>query len=193
VIIDWSIVQRALLHYSRLGYIEHEVPWMVRAPAYDATRPEGSLAAETLNYGDRRFLVASGEQSFLDMLGEPGRFVPNVGLMCVTPCFRIEPVPDELHLPYFLKLELMVPVTTEQLGRRYLHSVVAGAQGFFRGFVSARRVDMPDGSVDIETEGGIELGSYGVRTWRDFTWVYGTGVALPRLQQAVKAEREAGR
>lgn len=62
--------------------------------------------------------------------------------------------------------------------------VLSEALGFFRGFfgMDARSVRTVEG-WDIEA-GGIELGSYGKRSHASLSWVYGTGVALPRLTQA---------
>ena len=33
---------------------------------------------------------------------------------------------------------------------------------------------------------GIEYGSYGIRTFKDFYYIYGTGVALPRFSKIYK-------
>jgi hypothetical protein len=41
-----------------------------------------------------------------------------------------------------------------------------------------------DVGYDLEIN-GIEVGSYGRREVGDFTWVYGTGLALPRFSQAL--------
>jgi hypothetical protein len=44
-------------------------------------------------------------------------------------------------------------------------------------------VDTPVGR-DINFN-GIEVGSYGIREFEGFKWVYGTGAAEPRLSQAI--------
>ena len=38
---------------------------------------------------------------------------------------------------------------------------------------------------DIESCNGIELGSYGIREFAGFRWIYGTGVAEPRLSLCI--------
>ena len=43
-------------------------------------------------------------------------------------------------------------------------------------------------SIDIEVD-GVEVGSYGIREYKCgdkiYTWVYGTGVALPRFSKVL--------
>jgi hypothetical protein len=62
---------------------------------------------------------------------------------------------------------------------------------------AARIVDTPaensEYNIDIVIN-GIEVGSYGLRVLNltGFIWIYGTGLALPRMTQAIK-EFENGR
>ena len=59
------------------------------------------------------------------------------------------------------------------------------AQKFFDGYLPTRSIFTDDGS-DLITMAGVELGSYGRRNHGGLNWVYGTGVAEPRLSQCVK-------
>jgi len=106
--------------------------------------------------------------------------------MSVSPCFRKGDVGD-WHFETFMKLELY-----DNTGRKNaLNSMIEGAVSFFNFFCGeCEVVDTPDGK-DINV-GGIEVGSYGVRTFRDKTWVYGTGVALPRITQVKKLMQARG-
>ncbi len=139
---------------------------------------------------DRRFctsflgdLVASGEQSFIQMwmdgILKKGKW------QCATPCFRDEPIIDDLHLNYFFKVELIEVLPADP--EKSLHRMVNDAIRFFRNYVS---VEVEDTSIghDIISSGGIELGSYGYREHGDFKWVYGTGVAEPRLSYVESEE-----
>lgn len=54
--------------------------------------------------------------------------------------------------------------------------------GNFGGYL----VGSAEQSFDIlAADSGMELVSYGIRRIPGNSWVYGTGVALPRLQQAI--------
>ncbi|MBY0548610.1 MAG: hypothetical protein K2W95_15170 [Candidatus Obscuribacterales bacterium] len=176
--IDYGLIGAAVSFYAARGYAYVEVPWFVTAPAFDVTCPPGVRTFDT--YAGR--LVASGEQSFLQMLADgklpPGRY------MCVTPCFRDEPQYDDLRKMYFLKVEL---IDTAQLNHEAL---LADALAFFSQYVPCRAEDMGDSTKDIVTVNGcVELGSYGTRNHAlTGAWSYGTGCAEPRLSAAIKRE-----
>lgn len=54
----------------------------------------------------------------------------------------------------------------------------------------AKVEDMGDGTFDIVgVKTGVELGSYGIRERKNFVWIYGTGLALPRFEQVVQQEQ----
>lgn len=166
-------------HYQMSGYKPIEAPWIVGQEAYDATKPSDVRDFATIGGN----LVASGEQSFLQLMLDgvmPGK------AQCITPCFRDEAY-DEIHLPYFLKLELIDTINVTEAS---LKIVIEDALGFFRAYLSVELVDMGDGSFDIvASKNGIELGSYGIRHYKHFSWVYGTGLAEPRLSQAMEVSK----
>ncbi len=174
---DFSIIAAAQAHYSSLGYKDVAVPWVVSAEAMGATIPEWAVPYST--FGGH--LVGSAEQSFVELLlrGE------NLGrVQATTPCFRDEDH-DELHSPYFLKTELfdsVLPPTEESV-----LSALEDARKFFARYVPVRLQQEGELAWDlVHAESGIELGSYGVRTIPGHSWIYGTGVALPRLQQTME-------
>lgn len=176
VTMDLRILADAQDYYSDLGYADTAVSWVIPWESYSVTMPRAAQPYGTLG----GYLVASAENSFLDLLrkGEnPGR------AQAFSPCFRDE-LFDELHSPYFLKVELFegrLPPTAETA-----LSVLADARGFFERYVSVDVVQEGELSWDlVEARSGIELGSYGVREIPGYSWVYGTGVALPRLQQVI--------
>lgn len=172
--IDHTKIADAEAFYECNGYQKIDVPWVIERDAYQATFPEGRFPFFTLG----GFLPASGEQSFIQMMlnGElsEGKF------QCTTPCFRDEAEYDELHLPYFYKVELIV------VGSSNFHYITKDAKNFFGKYCSVGREPISHDQVDlVEVGTGIELGSYGRRTFKDFCWVYGTGVAEPRLSQVL--------
>lgn len=173
---DLRIFADAQDHYAGLGYRDVAVPWVISREAMDATLPTDKVPYGTFG----GYLVGSAEQSFIELLlsgEELGR------VQAFSPCFRDE-THDELHSPYFLKLELfdgILPPTEESV-----LGMVDQAQQFFERYlptvISREGVD----SFDIlAADSGMELGSYGVRRIPGHSWIYGTGVALPRLQQAI--------
>ena len=115
---------------------------------------------------------------------------------CVTPCFRDEANPDDLHLQYFIKNELIgVPHPShkkEEVPKELLNCVIRNALDFFRIYEDTDRLElvevpMPNSVVNYDINiRGVEVGSYGYRHIDDFAWVYGTGVAEPRLSQVLR-------
>ncbi len=81
-----------------------------------------------------------------------------------------------------MKLELINTAATEE----NLNQMVHDAQVFFEQFTS---VDVeqtgPDMYDIVDRRTQIELGSYGLRTFDSTTFIYGTGIALPRLDTAL--------
>ena len=183
--INWSVVARAVAAYERLGFRYVEVPWIVRPECVTATLPPGKIGFDT--YGGT--LVGSAEQSFAQMMADGqlpyGRYV------AASPCFRDEE--DETHQRTFFKVELIcvLPQSLVQLEhgvarQATIIEMTNLALGFFRsvpGAEGASAVGTPEG-YDIELN-GLELGSYGYREFDGHYWVYGTGVAEPRLSMAL--------
>lgn len=187
----FSLLERALDAFRRLHYIQVDLPWIVEKQYSDATRPTTARDFET-PYGS---LVASGEQSFLQLYFE-ARLKPrgmSPGYVGWTPCFRDEAV-DVLHRPAFIKVEWFVPdvpLNYDLLLQARMYEQVK----MFRELawhlnvpleVAKKQIQIvPTGlhTWDIEAD-GVEIGSYGFRTWNDLNYLYGTGLALPRFAQA---------
>jgi len=172
--INYRTLSEALDYYERLGYSYKEVPWVVSRQATAVTLPIDRKAT-SVDYGD---LVGSAEQSFIELLmrGEKIRKA-----CAITPCFRDEGEFDELHHAYFMKLELINTNATLE----NLHQMIQDALGFFAGYIEAVVIKTGPNMFDIiDKKQGIELGSYGFRTFDNHTLIYGTGVALPRLDTA---------
>ncbi len=174
--IDYGRLANAKEFYSTVGYEFIHLPWVVDVDIANITKP-----SELRNfYVKEDVLVASGEQSFLQLSLkenlEPGIY------QGVTPCFRDEGTIDRLHQPYFIKLELFqsIDVNMENLGR-----MINDAQSFFSIYAIDTVKTITDDGFDINTKNGIELGSYGIREVNGFKWIYGTGLAEPRLTNAL--------
>lgn len=175
--IDYDKIATAVTFYSKLGYSYIPVPWVVQRKPYQATAPESAWPFFTLG----GFLPASGEQSFLQLMLEgelaTGRFC------CATPCYRDEEY-DDLHLPYFFKVELI------DVGSHDYRPLKQHARDFFSHYCEVRdEVISPTQTDLVEAETGIELGSYGWRQYQGSTWSYGTGLAEPRLSQVLQHSR----
>jgi hypothetical protein len=159
--------------YAQYGFTPAEVPWIVQHDTYFATKPTAAKPFATLG----GYLVASAEQGFMQLIGkglERGRY------QATTPCFRDEPSYDELHQPYFLKLELCMVEPKDVYDE--LARMIRIAQNYFEQFVTTKTVTLNDHHIDIvEATTGIELGSYGIRSWNLRQIICGTGLAEPRL------------
>lgn len=186
----------AVPFYEKAGYAYTDASWVVDPEVNAITKPahiqDFRLLVKAANLQEVS-LVASAEQSFLqkakyqfDKFGARlrGKW------QTVTPCFRNEDVLDELHHAYFMKLEL---INWGECRVGYLHETIATAETYFRQFVNVDIIENDlkhEKGFDIVTrKGRIELGSYGIRQHPDYGWwLYGTGVAEPRLTQAINKE-----
>ena len=204
---------KALDYYEKAGYKYVDVPWAVSQEAVLITRPPHiqtpvfryrvdykgfvpehvGAACGYIEQGTDLCPVASAEQSFLQMKIDDPTFSGK--LMALTPCFRNEPVIDELHQPYFMKVEL---INWDKTGREDMDKMIADARLFFEDqlWVAAIHNTDPDpiGIVAydlVTTHSKIELGSYGIREHPKVgRWVYGTGLAEPRYSLALAKEPE---
>lgn len=197
--IDWGRIARAIAFYENLGYKKIDVPWLVDPVYRELTYPHEN-AFQTPK-GD---LVGSAEQSFLKLAFEgkiqtknylwgsrpnekkepAGRYV------ACTPCFRDHQPEDDLHQLYFMKVELFEPIF---YGAKFGYEdfkptkLFLDAGKFFASEGAIPESEQTDEGIDW-TVGGIEVGSYGLRAYDGFSWLYGTGLAEPRFSQALKQQ-----
>lgn len=168
--IDYLRIAQAISFYAGNGYKIIEMPWIASERALNATLPPGASITKC----DLGGLVGSAEQSFIDAALHQklkGKF------LATTPCFRND-IEDELHQKYFMKTELFWNTKEADV-----HKVINDALRFFRSQeVNPQVLPVEENMWDI-VDGvfGIELGSYGIREFEGIKWVYGTGVAEPRL------------
>lgn len=168
-----------------LGYLLIDVPYYVSKEVSELTKPDWS---DDLHHSENLVYVGSGEQSFLEMIKTKqlshGRY------MCLTPCFRNEPELDILHLKMFLKLELIDYLDTddEDYARKTLDNMMFDMLNFYQHYLPKYHIEKSEvikDQFDILLD-GVEIGSYGIRkTLGGELYVYGTGVALPRLNVAI--------
>ena len=177
-VIDYRKIADAKDYYEQFGFGEISVPWIVGHQAYLSTRPPLAFNRREF-YTLDGYLNASGEQGFIELM--LNGYVLNKHC-CVTACYRDE-VPDELHHSYFVKLELIDTEATEV----NMFRMIGLAEHFFNRYFSShpvRIIETQDSEVSydiVDGIDGIELGSYGIRHYKDLRWIYGTGLALPRL------------
>lgn len=179
--LDFAILGRAQAYYAKSGFVFTPVPWVVGEEAYNDTRPPEAIPYATLG----GYLVGSAEQAFLQLMLNGERLGK---AQATTPCFRDEDH-DEIHSPYFMKTEL---IDTVDVSDESLHAMISVAESFFAQYLPVQVLPLEDNTFDIacaRTE--LELGSYGIRQHGELSWVYGTGVALPRLSQAIATSRSA--
>jgi hypothetical protein len=181
--VDWKNLSDAVAYFTSAGYRYVEVPWSVPGEITRVTCPEERWIVSS-SLGD---LVGSAEQSFMHLKREgqlgPGKFV------ACSPCFRNEDTVDDLHQRTFMKVELYQDADmSDPLGcvQRHVSEVVAFHRTLLPGMehhLTIRRVGPL--AIDIELD-GIEIGSYGVRSWNGCDWLYGTAIAEPRFTSVKK-------
>ncbi len=162
---NYERIHRAIEFYKAVGYQWIDTPWVVTKEAEFATFPDSLGAC----YGG--YLVGSAEQGFIQLMLDgrlsPGRYVS------AGPCFRFaDAYRTANHHAYFFKIELC------DFGTEDYMPLLEHAKLFMGGEV----VVTPDG-LDLEWN-GLEIGSYGSRTFKNYKWAYGTGLAEPRYSEA---------
>ena len=184
--INYKILSDAIEYYKRRNYIEINMPWYVGESIHNITF-EITNSKWQLPSGD--ILLGSAEQGFINqMLNHNllGKF------QATTPCFREDTI-DELHQEHFIKTELFINESEDF--NKTLDKILSDVFGFLIKYVDVTRINFVDTSsetgirsIDIKI-GGIEVGSYGIREYKYggkiYTWVYGTGVALPRFSKVL--------
>lgn len=184
--INYSLISQAIDFYIEYDYKYIEVPWLVSLDAIQSTfvGDAAQFSYKDNNYKTNiSYPVASAEQSFVQMLldnklAEDGKYV------AVTPCFR-PTENDETHNPYFMKVELIHILDNKSDSNIKLENVICEAKSFFRMTThkNAKEVKTNIGT-DLYME-DIELGSYGIRNYKHLSWIYGTGLAEPRLSMVL--------
>lgn len=187
--IDYNILNNSIFYYKYIGYKYIETSWLVDPNISDLTKPVDRNNFIVCN----KALVGSAEQSFMELIFnnklEYGKYVT------ITPCFRDEKQIDDTHKMYFMKTELIVYDNVDKLKLMY-QDVINNCKVYFDKYTitsiikPAKEGDSLDYDEDychdiICSKTGIELGSYGIRTHKNYSWIYGTGCAEPRLSYAV--------
>jgi len=188
--INYRILADSLEYYESLGYNRIEVPWMVTESIDSITRP---TEIEPLHLPVKnKNLIASGEQGFLYL--NLKQYINQGKYVTLTPCFRTESY-DFTHSKTFMKTELIVIAPDKEKENQILNSVLHDALNFFKkivgnkyeGLIEIRKIDDISYDIDINVDGEmIELGSYGIRSYKYMRWIYGTGCAEPRLTRIIK-------
>lgn len=200
--IDYTLFGKAIEFYESMGFKLIEVPWCVSKEVMEITAPPEVDIEKSYCPITEKYLVASAEQSFLQMMIDDQ--LEKGSYMAVTPCFR-DDHEDSLHQKYFMKLELIITQPDDHLD---MLSVMANKASFFfdklvwqkqtttqphKQLIDCCTIKLTKDersviSYDI-TFSDIELGSYGYRRYQrsndEFRWIYGTGLAEPRLSFAL--------
>lgn len=182
--IDWKKIFHGIEYYEKRGYVLINTDWTVEREFTNVTKPADIVP---VTYGDKD-LVGSCEQTFIKMMSQ-GTLKDGL-FMGLTPCFRNEPVNDSLHREYFMKLELLkVGGRNTLVGN--LAYMINDAIDFFENYIPVDVIRTGEEEYDIvDVKNGIELGSYGIRHWNNLSWVYGTGIAEPRLSTVIEIANE---
>lgn len=217
----WQNLHQALEFYIREGFSYIEAPWCATPEAIDITLPKGCECTTAFTSTNRLYLVGSAEQSFLEMHLR-GRIPQHTKLVTLTPCFRLDDQdPSTGHLPYFMKVELgyffpghVFNFSSPAFAYGPARTLRSQAQTFLQTLtgVCPQQGERPPVRVESTSQGemqdypledleidGVEVGSYGIRTYvstsgKVFSWAYGTGLAEPRTSWAIaRVTREANK
>lgn len=173
--INWKFISDVISTYKSLGYQYIEVPWFV---SFEATYGTIPLDKKPFELTDGKFLPGSAEQSYIDMMMaglKQGKYVT------ASPCFRDDEI-DEFHAKHFFKVEL---IDFSKPNKEKLISLLCDAIDTIKSLPNGldSYIKRTDEGFDIILH-GVEVGSYGIRKYKSFEWVYGTGLAEPRFSIA---------
>ena len=172
--IDYHLISKCIKKYEDLGYKYIDVPWFTTEKIVNITLPPGKKAFH-IN-GD--YLVGSAEQSFLHLI--INHDLKNGKYVAATPCFRDDEI-DEYHQKCFFKIELINYSNSYRFDNFDLMNIISDAQTTLSSLTSKTIESLKTNSgVDL-TINNVEIGSYGIRRFSNFNWIYGTGLAEPRF------------
>lgn len=182
--IDYHMLGEAQAFYARLGYKKIEIPWIVSPQASTSTvKAKNNIFI----LDDGKHMISSAEQGFVElMLNQPEKIESDFRYQAIAPCFRRE-TPDHIHATRFMKLELFAQVKNVA-PIDYVNKFLNDAKTFFELLnIEVEQISIGEECCfDLVAENDVGLGSYGVRKRtigdKKLTWVYGTGLALPRTQ-----------
>ena len=177
--IDWAKLAKANEYYSK-HFQYQEVPYLIPETVSNYTKPhreQSFILNDGLFTQQAHELVGSAEQGFVYLLMNEGLIGEK--LYSITPCFRADNY-DVTHQAWFMKLELFHLSDKPE----DLHSMVECANTFFSQFGNTEIIQVQTQMYDININ-NIEVGSYGFRHINDKTFIYGTGIALPRIDMAL--------
>lgn len=187
--IDWHLISDFLSYYKVQEYKYIDTPWVVSDTATYVTLPSNFNPTRIGSIEDGRSLVGSAEQGFIEMMlhGELsfGKWVS------AGPCFREEVNQDDLRRSYFFKIELCHILTDQQWEYKldHLADMIHDVEENFEQHINLNITKkITDSGFDLEIN-GIEIGSYGFRSFSGFNWIYGTGLALPRFDAAINYKK----
>lgn len=184
----YTNINHSIYYYQLNGFEYIESPWLVSEEISNITKP---VDRQNFYVGEKT-LVASGEQSFLQLIRDnkikPGKYVTT------TPCFRDENE-DETHKKYFIKTELILwdHCNSNINFSEELENIKLLCLDFFSKFLPCKLEKIDENSYDIiDSTFGIELGSYGIREHENIKWIYATGCAEPRLTYTTNKFKKPG-
>jgi len=176
--INYSLISKSIKKYKKLGYQYIDVPWVVPKDIINITIPRNKRSFQLY---DDNHLVGSAEQSFLYMI--LNKSLKSGKYVAASPCFRDDQV-DYYHKKYFFKVELINYSENASLNKKDVDKMISDVKNVLLSFTNnkIKILNIDNLNQDLEID-GVEIGSYGLRSYENFNWVYGTGIAEPRFSQ----------
>lgn len=185
--IDYVLLGEVMEYYKSIGYEEIDVPWLINEKYDLLTRPNNKNSCIIDN--DGRHFVASAEQGFLSICLTNGMKYNKVFVSC-TPCIRLNDCDDNYHQETFMKIELSAVSDTEELAQNIVKNILINTKALFNNITNKKvyieKIEFKPSICHFDLMiDGIEVGSYGYREIDGCYYVFGTGLALPRLSKFI--------
>lgn len=181
--INTDLLMNALIFYTNLNYEPFSSPMLVDLDTIHSTILPTRNIKPKEHSNSNLFYVGSAEQSYIQLLKENKVSPFQRKMMLITPCQRDEFIYDETHLEIFLKIELIIN------GENSTQELLKDVLSFYKSVsIYPETVELGNDLFDLELN-NIEIGSFGSRVIslnnKSTEYTYGTGLALPRISQAV--------
>lgn len=185
--IDYNLLTKAINYFNKKNFKQIEVPWAVSSEAINAT-----FNTDDSFKSNDKYLIGSAEQGVLELIIQ--NKINSNQIMSVSPCFRNE-IEDYLHQKQFIKLELIFLYNgvlnkdnaVYYFFKRTVIDFLTEELKIPKKFIKMQTINESNSlfSEDILIN-DIEYGSYGIRKFREYYYIYGTGIALPRASKILK-------
>lgn len=182
--IDYVNLSEAIEYYQGRSYIPVDIAWTADAEFINSVIRPDTYATYTPQLG---LFLTDPVQGFLQWARETGK---RGKFQATVPCFRAGEV-DRTHRPYFMVNELFINEDKCVTSNTLLTTIISDAMTLLAEYTPVRLDQTGEHAYSIVDDCyDIKLGAYGMVSDSPYgRYLYGTGMAEPRLSYVVRRRR----